>query len=158
MSFPIGNLSSTSPGSLGRDPQRGTTDRVMGLDIGAFPPGSPQGPPAVSVTLENDGYYWFLYELIEKLREETGLHLDLCGDATFTSAHLPRLRTFVTDAGELVESQPATFRVCVGKELGSNRELFDSVTKTEFRALLAGLRSVVDEAERLGGYVECVGD
>jgi hypothetical protein len=32
------------------------------------------------------------------------------------------------------------------------------VAKVEFRELLAKLRRVVEEAEELGGHVECLGD
>ena len=131
----------------------------MGLDIGAFPPGPPKGPPVCFVTFENDGYYWFLHDLFQELRNETGLYLDLYGDAMFGTSHFGRLRKLLDRATELVETQPAKWRVNVGKEVHPvERDLFDNVTKDEFRRLLSSFRRVVEEAERLGGYVQCSGD
>jgi hypothetical protein len=131
----------------------------MGLDIGAFPPGPPKGPPICAVTFENDGYYWFLHGLFEELRNETGLYLDLYGDAMFGTSHFGRLKKLLEQATELVEAQPATWRVNVGTEVHPvERKVFEIVTKEEFRLLLRGFRRVVDEAQRLGGYVQCIGD
>ena len=127
----------------------------MGLDICAYPPGPPKAPPVCSVMLDDDGYYWFLHPLFE----EAGLHIDLFGDATFGTSHFGRLKKLLQGASELVEAQPAKWQVKVGTTLEpEQRDAFASVTKAEFRDLLAKLRRVVDEAERLGGYVECVGD
>jgi hypothetical protein len=134
----------------------------MGLDIGAFPPGPPKGPPVCTVTFENDGYYWFLHDLFKGLRSETGLYLDLYGDAMFGTSHFPRLKKLLHQAAALVEAQPAKWRVHVGTRVQRDppleQELFDTVTKDEFRRLLASFGRVVDEAERLGGYVQCAGD
>jgi hypothetical protein len=131
----------------------------MGLDIGAFPPGRPKAPPVCFVTFENDGYYWFLHDLFVELRSETGLYLDLYGDAMFGASHFGRLKKLVDQATELVEAQPAKWRVNVGTAVGPpERTLFDTVTKDDFRRLLASFRRVVEEAERLGGYVQCAGD
>lgn len=131
----------------------------MGLDIGAFPPGQPKAPPICWVTFENDGYYWFLHGLFEELRNETGLYLDLYGDAMFATSHLPRLKKLLDRATELVEAQPARWSVNVGTRVHPVEEdVFSTVTKQEFRRLLAEFRRVVDEAERLGGYVQCAGD
>lgn len=112
-----------------------------------------------SVTLDNDGYYWFLHGLFAELRDETGLYLDLYGDAMFGTSHFGRLKKLLDQATELVEAQPAKWRVNVGKQVHPvERDLFDTVTKDEFQRLLANFRRVVDEAERLGGYVQCAGD
>ena len=131
----------------------------MGLDIGAFPPGPPKGPPVCAVTFENDGYYWFLHGLFEELRNETGLYLDLYGDAMFGTSHFGRLKKLLDEASALVETQPATFSVNVGRQVHPvERGVFATVTKAEFRRLLSSFRRVVEEAERLGGYVQCAGD
>jgi hypothetical protein len=134
----------------------------MGLDIGAFPPGPAKGPPVCFVTFENDGYYWFLHRLFAELRTETGLYLDLYGDAMFGPSHFPRLKKLLDQAGELVEAQPAKWAVHIGTRVQrvppAEQELFDTVSKVEFRRLLTSFRRVVDEAARLGGYVQCAGD
>jgi hypothetical protein len=127
----------------------------MGLDIGAYPPGSAKAPPVCSVMLDDDGYYWFLHPLFEA----AGLHIDLYGDATFGTSHFGRLKKLLHGASELVEARPAKWQVKVGTILvPEKKDAFALVTKVEFRELLAKLRRVVEEAERLGGYVECQGD
>ena len=126
----------------------------MGLDIAAFPPGPPTAPPVLAVTLEDDGYFWFLHPHFEA----AGFHLDLYGDSMFGTGELERVKKVLERAAEALESKPATFQVSIGKTVEPVEEVFLTVTKADFRGLLAGLRRVLEEAERLGGYVECTGD
>jgi hypothetical protein len=102
---------------------------------------------------------WFLHGLFEELRNETGLYLDLYGDAMFGGSHFERLKKLLEQATELIDAQPAKWRVNVGTAVHPvERALFETVTKEEFRRLIRSFRRVVDEAERLGGYVQCIGD
>ena len=126
----------------------------MGLDIAAFPPGPQTAPPVFSVTLDDDGYFWFLHPYFE----QAGFHLELYGDLMFGTSELERVKKVLERAAEALESKPATFHVSIGKTVEPVEEVVSTVTKADFRDLLARLRRVIEEAERLGGYVECTGD
>jgi hypothetical protein len=55
----------------------------IGLDVGGSMSPSRSEP---SLTLDDDGYYWFLHPLWERLRPETGQYIDLYGYAGFAGS------------------------------------------------------------------------
>ncbi len=59
----------------------------------------------------SDGYYWFLYPLIERLAEETGQYVDLYGDAVFAGGDLLALRRMLSEARGLVETRGESWEV-----------------------------------------------
>lgn len=132
----------------------------MALDIGigdgaSFIP--QQGEP--SLQLDNDGYYWSLHPLIEKLHEETGQYIDLYGDASFSGASLPALEQMIAEAEKTVQTQPASWQVHIGTQMRPERkELYEVVHKDQFMTLLQKWRQIVARAKELGKPVVCFGD
>lgn len=115
--------------------------------------------PGSQMVLNDDGYYWFLHPLFERLRDQCGKYIDLYGDAVFTRDDYPRLRQLLDEAVELAKQQPQSWDVHVGTQLGPTRkELYKPVQREQLLKLIATLGSVIDVAERMGGQVECVGD
>ena len=119
-----------------------------------------------SISLEDDGYYWYLHPLFEELRAVTGQYIDLYGDASFSGSMLPALEDTVSRAHDLVERQPASWKVCVGQELvpwekGVRKHLeprFAVVAKEQFLAILNRWQDVIIRAKKLQCPVVCFGD
>lgn len=77
----------------------------------------------------------------------------------FGTSEMERVKKVLERAAEAVESGPATFQVSIGKTLEPiPKDIVSTVSKADFRDLLARLRRVIEEAQRLGGYVQCTGD
>ena len=130
----------------------------MSLDIRRF---VPRGHPRSTLVLsfEDDGYYWFLHPLFERLRAESGKYVDLYGGATFTQDDWGRLRRMLDEAKALAEGQPPRWDVHVGTQTHPVvKELYASVSRDEMLGRIATFRRMVEEAERVGGNIECLGD
>ncbi len=115
--------------------------------------------PAPALSLENDGYYWFLQPLFARLRDECGKSLDLYGDTQFTRDDFPRLRALLHEAERLARRQPRTWEVHLGTQLRpAKREVRRTVDRDRLLELIAAFRALVDAADELGGTLECIGD
>ena len=67
----------------------------------------PPDPDEPSLGLEDDGYYWFLHPLFERLAGETGQYIDLYGDALFAGPDLLALSRMLSEARRLVGPSPS---------------------------------------------------
>jgi hypothetical protein len=120
---------------------------------------NPQAGTELGLVLDDDGYYWFLHPLFERLRDESGKYLDLYGDVLFTRDDFPRLRRVLDQAEVLAAQQPPTWKVNVGTQLEPTRkERFQLVHRAKLTQLIANFRQLVDTADQLGGYLEATGD
>lgn len=105
------------------------------------------------LSLEDDGYYWFLHPLFENLEAETGQYIDLYGGASFGGEKLLSLERMLRAARELIESQPTTWQVRVATEVlspgesGTPKEIWNSVRRDEFLKLWAEWERVVVRAK-----------
>ena len=116
-------------------------------------------PAAPKVSLEDDGYYWFLHPWLERLREQSGKYLDLYGDTFFTADDFPRLRRLLDEALTTARSRPAQWQVYVGTQTRPvEQAVYKSVQRERLITLLSDLRTMIDHAERCGGRIECIGD
>jgi hypothetical protein len=121
----------------------------MALDIGIGDGTSlipVQGEP--SLYLEDDGYYWFLHPLFERLCAETRQYIDLYGDASFFDGALTALEQLLVEARDLIESQPETWQV----------DVYNVVRRDRFLELIARWEKVIARARELGRPVVCFGD
>ena len=129
------------------------------LDIGIGEPGRPPLPTEPSLGLDNDGYYWFLYPLIESLTACTGQWIDLYGDAKFAGDDLLALGRMLTEARRRVDAQPETWEVHIGTQTHPVvRELFSTVHRDEFMKLFDRWERVIERAKETGRSVVCFGD
>jgi hypothetical protein len=118
-----------------------------------------KGAAAPALAFEDDGYYWFLHPLFERLRKETGKYIDLYGDALFSRNDWPRLRALLSEAEAMVNHQPTRWEVCVGTQLHpTQREVYRTVNREELLRLIATFETLLDVAEQCDGVIECVGD
>jgi hypothetical protein len=109
--------------------------------------------------LENDGYYWFLLPLLERLHAQTGQYIDLYGDASFAGADLSALERMVAEANRLVVAQPATWQVHTGTQtMPERKELYAAVDQSRFLALLNEWQLIITRAKQIGKPVVCFGD
>jgi hypothetical protein len=131
------------------------------LDIGVgdtfYQPSDPNEP---SLGFEGDeGYYWFLHPLFERLAAETGQYIDLYGNAMFAGPNLAALGRMLAEARRLVEAQPVSWQVHIGTQFSpTHREVFKAVERAEFLRLLGVWEHAARRAGELGRSVICFGD
>jgi len=116
------------------------------------------------VAMEDDGYYWFLYPLLETLAECTGEMIDPYGGATFAGRDLDSLHGTLVEARRRIEPMPERWNVQTGMSLGSNLHptpptpLNSEVEKEAFVALIERLDAVVAKAKTDNRRIVCLGD
>ena len=109
--------------------------------------------------IDNEGYYWFLYPLFEKLKEETGEYIDLCGAAIFGGNGLDALARTVNTARKRVAEQPEVWEVVTGIITEPvHEEIRLTVNKQQMVMLLDKLEDAVDHAKATRSYVTFWGD
>jgi hypothetical protein len=129
---------------------------AIGLDVGGSTSPSRSEP---SLSLDDDGYYWFLHPLWERLRSETGQYIDLYGYAGFAGEDLAALDRILTEARQLVEAQPETWQVHVGTRISpEHRELYCQVQREAMLSMLDRWAVIIARARRLGRPVVCIAD
>jgi hypothetical protein len=111
------------------------------------------------LSLEDDGYYWFLHPLFERLQAETGQYIDLYGNASFVGKDLDALARVIEEANDLVEAKGESWDVHVGTQLlPSRKELYRAVQKGKFLQVLEQLEDIIARAQELKRPVVCFGD
>ena len=121
----------------------------MGLDIGISEKETviyPQRDEPI-VTLEDNGYFWFLYPFFEELAAETGKWIDLYEAPVFVGQELKALKGTISMARGLIRKKPNTWKV----------ENF-SVEKKEFLILLRKISQIIDLAIKTKRCVTFFGD
>lgn len=125
------------------------------------------GPPRVGgahkfvCAFDDNGYYWFLYPLFERLAEETGQWIDLYDGAVFGGETLDALARTLASARSLVEVQPAVWEVISGIRsvpVPVPEEVRCRIEKAKMIALLDGLEAGVRRARETGTYITFFGD
>ncbi len=132
----------------------------MSLDIGVRKGkswGLIQGEPWLC--LDDDGYYWFLYPYIERLRAVTGQYIDLYDHASFSEQDVVALEQMLLTVRAHVESQPHTWEVSIGTQVTPDiKEVYETVQRKQFLKLITRFQQVVTRAKELGRPVVCLGD
>lgn len=109
--------------------------------------------------LDDDGYYWFLYPFIEKLRAETGQYVDLYGIASFQGDERLALARVLAEARSVAEAQPEFLGIHTGTRLHPVEErISHTVERHRLLELLTHWQIVVDRALELERPVICLGD
>lgn len=113
-----------------------------------------------SVFFEDDGYYWFLHPLFERLARDTGEYIDLYGVARFELDQLAAVAEMLTNSRGRIEAMPEKWNVqtAIQTHPGPERPLFSSVNKRQFVELIARFEDVLSEAIRTGTPLLCLGD
>ncbi len=132
----------------------------MALDVGVGDGNHPwplESEPAL--TLEDDGYYWFLYPLVTRLRVETGEYINPYEFASFHGEALHALKRMIVEARGQMSCQPDTWSVHLGTQVRPERkELYATVEKRQFLTLLDQWDEIIDRAKELEQAVVCYGD
>ncbi|AWM38166.1 hypothetical protein GobsT_37300 [Gemmata obscuriglobus] len=126
------------------------------LDIGVGDaPYQASDPDEPSLGFEgDDGYYWFLHPLFERLAAETGQYIDLYGCALFAGPDLTALTRMLADARRLVEAQAEAWEV----QTAVVPVLHRRVGRGEFLRLLSTWERAASRAQESGRAVICFGD
>ena len=110
-------------------------------------------------SFEDDGYYWYLHPLFEKMAERIGVYIDLYGDAEFGTGTIVHIESLLTEADELISQQPDEWEVHTGTQSHPvEKELYSKVRKLEFINKMLILRKMVSEVKDNGGKLVFVGD
>jgi hypothetical protein len=110
------------------------------------------------LALNDDGYYWFLHPLFDKLAAETGQYIDLYGNASFAATDLAALERMLKEARTLVLSQPESWEVHTGTQLRPVcREIYHPVRREEFLPLLDTWENIIAIAKESGRPVVSFG-
>jgi hypothetical protein len=113
----------------------------------------------LATSFEPEAYYWFLYPLIEKLRDSHRKYIDLYGGCEFTPQELGLIRELISDAERLVQQQPNRFRVHVGTQTDPvKREIYAEVDRSSFLEFLASLTSAANRCSQCGKSLHFYGD
>jgi len=108
---------------------------------------------------DDEGDYWFLYPLFEKLRGETGLYIDLYDDAVFGGDALDALARTLSEAHELVAAQPERWEVVTGVQTYPvQKVLRATVNRRQVEMLVDNMSEAVSKAKTSGAYVRFAGD
>jgi hypothetical protein len=129
----------------------------MALDVWI---GNWDHPGSTLVTSFNpEAFYWFLYPLIEDLRDSHGKYIDLYGGCEFKPQELWLIRKLISDAEALVRHQPSRFRIQVGTQTQPvERELYSEVDRDSFLEFLASLRAAADRCFKAAKSLHFYGD
>ncbi len=131
----------------------------MGIDIWVHSPSASAKTEHPLLTLEDDGYYWFLHPLLWNLFERTGKYIDLYDETSFHSHELDHLDGLLSEARSLVSTQPRQWQVhCATQIHPVKKNILKLVTREEFQKLLDQLESIVSEARETEGVVTFSGD
>jgi hypothetical protein len=120
--------------------------------------------PGTRVNLEDDGYYWFLYPLFERLAERTGQIIDPYSAATFAGPAVAALRETLAEARRLVVAMPEQWDVKTGESIGSTLHptpptpVYETVRRDAFERLLRRFEGLVDAALATDRPIVCLGD
>jgi hypothetical protein len=109
------------------------------------------------VTLEDDGYFWFLHPLFEELARETGKWIDLYEAPVFVGPELKALQTTLATARRSIREQPDQWEVHVG-EVADGGTRFATVEKKLFLSLLRKIGRIVARAIATNRCVAFFGD
>lgn len=127
----------------------------MGLDVGLRLNGKFQN----HFSFDDDGYYWFLYPSIEKLREQTGIYIDLYGDAEFHKGNIDQLESLIQDARVRMNDKPEYWQEhCGAQSFPQQAEIFYKVSKQEMRKKLDAIANLIREVKINGVEIIFTGD
>jgi len=116
----------------------------MSLDIGV------KKGEATDYTLsfENDGYYWYLHPLFEKMAESIGIYIDLYGDAEFNKDNIVHLESLLAEANNMISKEADYWNVHTGTQTKpEHKEIYSKVSKTNFINKLNFLGKLVTEVK-----------
>ena len=111
------------------------------------------------LSLEDDGYYWYLHPLFEKMYDRIGVYIDLYGDAEFEKGNIDHIESLLIEAEKLISEQPNHWNVRTGTQIHpEEKELYRKVWKLEFMNRLYIIKQMVSEVKNNNGKLVFVGD
>ena len=112
-----------------------------------------------SVSIDNDGYYWYLHPLFEDLQRQTGQYINLYGNAEFTGTNIKAFIEMLQRAKGLISLQANNWDVHIGTQTEpEKRKLFSAVDKRKFFDLIRQLEKIAEAAETTDCRIVCIGD
>jgi hypothetical protein len=116
----------------------------------------------ISLTLNDDGYYWFLYRYFESANLDKQHELiDLYGDAEIDGYQLERLEEELRQAHFDANNRNDSWDVLTswhGSEVSKQAEIRKVVEKNKMIELIQRLLDLIEQAKRRKLKLICVGD
>ena len=137
----------------------------MGLDIGIGDGASlvpSQDEPRLTLD-EEEGYYWHMRPVFERVARLTGQQIDMCTDASFFGTALDRLATELAVFRDEIQSEPLTWQVHMYSTISrkSKQRLiarYRTVERAAFLAKVNQLEWIIARSRRLSRPVVFCGD
>jgi hypothetical protein len=136
----------------------------VSLDIGTAESKTVTPYPRMSLSFDDDGYYWFCYPFFEKLYDRTGEMIDLYDGAWFVGAQLDVLMAVLEEISAAANTCPEQWEVCVGHAIGSMsaptapQPIQSTVRRDLLLSLLARFHDLVRRARDASQWIACLGD
>lgn len=114
------------------------------------------------LSLEDDGYFWFLYSVFEDISKETDQVIDLYEDAFFDGENLALLDRMVARARNEIAQKPDVWKEFTGTVVDQDKnkieKLYSTVHKNELETILTKLEKAVGEAREQNVGMFFLGD
>jgi hypothetical protein len=111
------------------------------------------------MSLDDDGYYWYLHPLFEELRDRTGIYIDLYGDATFHRGNVSQLESLIIKANAFLKKEPDKWKVQTSVQTHPvKKAIFQEVSKKTFKIKLKTLSDMVKEFKSSSAKLLFIGD
>ncbi len=111
------------------------------------------------LSLEDDGYYWFLHPLFEKMANSIGIYIDLYGHAQFKKDNIVYLESLLKEAYLMILDKPDYWDVHTGTQTAPiEKEIYSKVSKSQFIEKLDVLSSMVSEVKNSDSKMVFSGD
>jgi hypothetical protein len=108
------------------------------------------------LALEDDGYYWYLWPWLLRIREQTGQLVDLYGGAIFAGHDLNVLCDILVEIHTQIKKQDEEFQVIIRND--GYEDILEPVQRHRFENLLELWIAIVERARTTERAVVCIGD
>lgn len=127
----------------------------MGLDIGI----KTEEKTHYKVSFEDDGYYWFLHPLFEKMASSIGFYIDLYGSAQLKDANIAQFELLLKEAYAMVSEKTDYWEVHTGTETYPiKKEIYNKISKLHLINKLDILSSMASEVKKGNSKMVFEGD
>lgn len=115
------------------------------------------------LSLEDDGYHWFLYEFFEDLAKQSGQMIDLYDDAFFKGESLDLLNQTIQQAKEAISQKPEVWDEFIGTTLKKGgrtkvERIYSTVCKKNLEVILITLEKAITKAKEKNLGILFIGD
>ena len=111
------------------------------------------------ISLDDDGYYWYLHRFFAELFRQTGQNIDLYDNAALTGSEIAMFEAAMNRARDTALEQPECWEVHVGNETAPvSRALYRDVDRMQMVGIIDCLLVAARTARDRGLTLAFLGD